>query len=69
MVFPRGIMILLKKTQTGLLPSHKNLPKGDSDPCVSYEGTREAIKQIGFQEIDGGGYRKLSLLLSSIWQR
>jgi serine carboxypeptidase-like clade I len=30
---------------------------GDTDPCVSYEGTRIAVKQIGFDEIDGGGYR------------
>jgi len=32
---------------------------GDTDPCVSYEGTREAVKQFEFQELDGGGYRKL----------
>ena len=30
---------------------------GDTDPCVSYEGTRTAIKRVGFAEIDGGGYR------------
>ena len=30
---------------------------GDTDPCVSYEGTREAIKNVGFDEIQGGGYR------------
>lgn len=30
---------------------------GDTDPCVSYEGTRTAVKRIGFPEIDGGGYR------------
>jgi cathepsin A (carboxypeptidase C) len=30
---------------------------GDTDPCVSYEGTRLAVKQIGFDEVDGGGYR------------
>jgi serine carboxypeptidase-like clade 1 len=30
---------------------------GDTDPCVSYEGTRLAVKQIGFDELDGGGYR------------
>ena len=30
---------------------------GDTDPCVSYEGTREAVKQILFEEIDGGSYR------------
>jgi serine carboxypeptidase-like clade I len=30
---------------------------GDTDPCVSYEGTRTAIKRVGFPEIDGGSYR------------
>eukprot|EP00934_Nitzschia_sp_Nitz4_P007792 Nitzschia sp. Nitz4//scaffold84_size84139//2332//4211//NITZ4_005191-RA/size84139-augustus-gene-0.37-mRNA-1//1//CDS//3329559012//7782//frame0 len=30
---------------------------GDTDPCVSYEGTRLAVKQIGIMELDGGGYR------------
>ncbi len=30
---------------------------GDTDPCVSYEGTRLAVKQIGINELDGGGYR------------
>jgi serine carboxypeptidase-like clade 1 len=30
---------------------------GDTDPCVSYEGTRLAVKRIGFDEVDGGGYR------------
>lgn len=30
---------------------------GDTDPCVSYEGTRLAVKQIGIDELDGGGYR------------
>ena len=30
---------------------------GDTDPCVSYEGTRTAIKRVGFAEVDGGGYR------------
>jgi len=30
---------------------------GDTDPCVSYEGTREAVKQIRFKELDGGAYR------------
>jgi serine carboxypeptidase-like clade 1 len=30
---------------------------GDTDPCVSYEGTRLAVKQIGVDELDGGGYR------------
>lgn len=30
---------------------------GDTDPCVSYEGTREAVKQIQMDELDGGSYR------------
>jgi cathepsin A (carboxypeptidase C) len=30
---------------------------GDTDPCVSYEGTRTAMKRVGFREVDGGGYR------------
>jgi cathepsin A (carboxypeptidase C) len=30
---------------------------GDTDPCVSYEGTRLAVKQIQFDELDGGSYR------------
>jgi serine carboxypeptidase-like clade 1 len=30
---------------------------GDADPCVSYEGTRTAVKRIGFPEVDGGSYR------------
>lgn len=30
---------------------------GDTDPCVSYEGTRDAIKSVGFDVISGGSYR------------
>jgi cathepsin A (carboxypeptidase C) len=30
---------------------------GDTDPCVSYEGTRSAIESVGFSEVDGGSYR------------
>lgn len=30
---------------------------GDTDPCVSYEGTRTAVKRIGYNELDGGSYR------------
>jgi cathepsin A (carboxypeptidase C) len=30
---------------------------GDTDPCVSYEGTRLAVKQIMIDELDGGSYR------------
>ncbi|CAD7959503.1 unnamed protein product [Amoebophrya sp. A120] len=30
---------------------------GDTDPCVSYEGTRTAIERLGFAELDGHGYR------------
>eukprot|EP00746_Dinoflagellata_sp_MGD_P024954 gnl/MRDRNA2_/MRDRNA2_15863_c0_seq1.p1 gnl/MRDRNA2_/MRDRNA2_15863_c0~~gnl/MRDRNA2_/MRDRNA2_15863_c0_seq1.p1 ORF type:complete len:256 (+),score=59.68 gnl/MRDRNA2_/MRDRNA2_15863_c0_seq1:26-769(+) len=30
---------------------------GDTDPCVSYQGTRTAIQRVGFPEVDGGQYR------------
>jgi cathepsin A (carboxypeptidase C) len=30
---------------------------GDTDPCVSYEGTRTAIEKVGFGVLPGGGYR------------
>jgi serine carboxypeptidase-like clade I len=30
---------------------------GNTDPCVSYEGTRTAVKRVGFAEVDGGSYR------------
>lgn len=30
---------------------------GDTDPCVTYEGTRTAVKRIGIAEMEGGGYR------------
>lgn len=30
---------------------------GNSDPCVSYEGTRAAIKKVGFAQVSGGAYR------------
>ena len=30
---------------------------GDTDPCVSWEGTRTAIERVGFHEISGGSYR------------
>jgi len=30
---------------------------GDTDPCVSYEGTRTAVKRFGITELDGGSYR------------
>jgi cathepsin A (carboxypeptidase C) len=30
---------------------------GDTDPCVSYEGTRVALTRVGFAEVDGGGAR------------
>ena len=30
---------------------------GDTDPCVSYEGTRVAMTRVGFAEVDGGSYR------------
>merc|ERR1711937_671711 len=30
---------------------------GDTDPCVSYEGTRAAILKVGFAQLDGHAYR------------
>lgn len=36
---------------------HTWIYNGDTDPCVSYEGTRKAVKQILVPELDGGGYR------------
>jgi serine carboxypeptidase-like clade I len=30
---------------------------GDADPCISYEGTRAAVQRIGFNQVNGGGYR------------
>ena len=30
---------------------------GDTDPCVSYEGTREAVKAVGFDRLPGGSQR------------
>ena len=30
---------------------------GDTDPCVSYEGTRAAIIKLGFKELEGGSQR------------
>lgn len=30
---------------------------GDVDPCVSYEGTRQAIEEVGFDVVPGGSYR------------
>mmetsp|Transcript_60748 Transcript_60748/g.109458 ORF Transcript_60748/g.109458 Transcript_60748/m.109458 type:complete len:549 (-) Transcript_60748:22-1668(-) len=30
---------------------------GDTDPCVSYEGTRIAIEQVGYEQLPGRQYR------------
>jgi len=30
---------------------------GDTDPCVSYEGTALAISRVGFGQVDGGSFR------------
>lgn len=30
---------------------------GDTDPCISWEGTRQAVQRIGYGELEGGGYR------------
>lgn len=34
-----------------------NVFNGDTDPCVSYEGTRVAMEKVGFDVVDGGEYR------------
>jgi serine carboxypeptidase-like clade I len=39
------------------LPSGTWIYNGNTDPCVSYEGTRTAVKRIGYDELDGGSYR------------
>ena len=33
---------------------------GDTDPCVSYEGTRDAIYSVGFPEVDGGSSSRVN---------
>ena len=40
-----------------LLPGKVVVFNGDTDPCVSYEGTREAIRKVGFYELTGGSFR------------
>lgn len=35
----------------------KEVFNGDTDPCVSYEGTRTAIENVGFPVLSGGHYR------------
>mmetsp|Transcript_16028 Transcript_16028/g.39039 ORF Transcript_16028/g.39039 Transcript_16028/m.39039 type:complete len:215 (+) Transcript_16028:293-937(+) len=30
---------------------------GDTDPCVSYEGTREAVRVVGYAQLPGGAQR------------
>ena len=40
-----------------VLPAGVWIYNGDTDPCVSYEGTRTAVKRIGLREVDGGSYR------------
>lgn len=34
-----------------------NVFNGDTDPCVSYQGTRIAVQKVGFPEVSGGTYR------------
>lgn len=42
-----------------LAPRLKNTVvfNGDTDPCVSYEGTREAVRAVGFEQLPGGAQR------------
>ena len=30
---------------------------GNTDPCVSYEGTRVVVERVGFKQVKGGGFR------------
>jgi len=39
---------------------------GDTDPCVSYEGTRTAIERVGFKILPGGGYGSKGFTLRSL---
>ena len=50
-----------------LAPKLKNtiVFNGDTDPCVSWEGTRGAIEAVGFALIDGGDQRPYFVKLES----
>ena len=39
------------------LPDGVLIYNGNTDPAISYEGTRTAVKAMGYPEIDGGSYR------------
>ena len=54
-----GVEVGTKKKQPKIAPKLKHIVvfNGDVDPCVSYEGTRNAIQQVGFDVIEGGSYR------------
>ena len=39
------------------LPGPTIVFNGDTDPCVSYEGTREAVRAVGFAGLAGGAQR------------
>jgi hypothetical protein len=58
--FIRCVALLNEQVYSTNLVFHYSLmlsDNGDTDPCVSYEGTVTAVKRIGFEEVDGGGYR------------
>ena len=55
--FPDTTMVDVYREILPLLPGKTWIYNGDTDPCVSYEGTREAVKQILQAELDGGSYR------------
>ena len=45
---------------------------GDTDPCVSYEGTRDAIYSVGFAEVDGGttcGFNATAATYQVLWEK
>ena len=56
---PRGApsMVALHRELAPQLPGRLLVYNGDADPCVSYEGTRRAVRRVGFRVLPGGDYR------------
>jgi hypothetical protein len=50
-------MIDIYRTIIPQLPDGVIIYNGNTDPAISYEGTRTAVKAIGYPEMDGGSYR------------
>jgi cathepsin A (carboxypeptidase C) len=51
------VMGVLPRVQAPMMKNGATVYNGDTDPCVSYEGTRTAIERVGYAEIPGGAYR------------